>query len=706
MLGGAAGLHAGGGKPRSPAPVPHTRGRTYNDAVREVQAYMVPILINYPEDMLRVRVAAMKDTSSQALADLQELGVLHVEEAGEFSPPEVAGIVSRKQLTRKAVYEINGMLDSLRGVREVELPPNPEPLDPDDVINRVNALKERLSSLLEKRESLRRNVGGLESSERYFNSLAEVIDVPLADLHYLGPYLFSRVIILPREGTEPFLNDAGDMILHRVIAHSGGEDVMYLLGRARDKDRIEKSAANLGGSPLPILYEGMSLREFNTKRDAIREGLAQELDALESEIQGIIEERLEKIVVYRDILEREYSRLDVLEMAATARYITLFEGWVPQGSIERVSSEFSRNGRQVFVDSRPPGPQETPPTKLKNPEGIRPFQVIVNLFAIPRYGDWDPTPSIAYFFAFFFGLMLNDVIYAVGLLLTVWLVLDKLVDDPQAEGTRLFRRVLIICGSVSLVMGILSGTLMGDFLDRYMGIPPKTLALAGFVEAMLSEPISFIVFSLVVGLVHLNIAHVLSLIRGVKTRNVGLVINKIGLFFVQIFGIPYIFHVMLNMDLVPLSAGAYTVFGYLLALGVLGVIAGSFIQMGGLGSIFWVFDLTGILGDVMSYSRLAGVGLASFYLASSFNLLSNWVSTGLGSAVPGILGAGLSFIIGVTLLVIFHVFNMLLSALAAFIHSLRLCFVEFLLKFYEGGGREYSPFHIPRQRTVLVGRKS
>ncbi|HNU74787.1 MAG TPA: hypothetical protein PKM95_08060 [Deltaproteobacteria bacterium] len=315
---------------------------------------MVPILINYPEDMLRVRVAAMKDTSSQALADLQELGVLHVEEAGEFSPPEVAGIVSRKQLTRKAVYEINEMLDSLRGVREVELPPNPEPLDPDDVINRVNALKERLSSLLEKRESLRRNVGGLESSERYFNSLAEVIDVPLADLHYLGPYLFSRVIIFPREGTEPFLNDAGDMILHRVIAHSGGEDVMYLLGRARDKDRIEKSAANLGGSPLPILYEGMSLREFNTKRDAIREGLAQELDALESEIQGIIEERLEKIVVYRDILEREYSRLDVLEMAATARYITLFEGWVPQGSIERVSSEFSRNGRQVFVDSRPP----------------------------------------------------------------------------------------------------------------------------------------------------------------------------------------------------------------------------------------------------------------------------------------------------------------------------------------------------------------
>lgn len=66
----------------------------------------------------------------------------------------------------------------------------------------------------------------------------------------------------------------------------------------------------------------------------------------------------------------------------------------------------------------------------------------------------------------------------------------------------------------------------------------------------------------------------------------------------------------------------------------------------------------------------------------------------------------MSFLVGVVLLTIFHVFNLLLGSLAAFIHSLRLCFVEFLLKFYEGGGRDYSPFQIPQQRTVLVGRKS
>jgi len=135
------------------------------------------------------------------------------------------------------------------------------------------------------------------------------------------------------------------------------------------------------------------------------------------------------------------------------------------------------------------------------------------------------------------------------------------------------------------------------------------------------------------------------------------------------------------------------------------IIIGAFMQMGALGSVFWIFDLTGILGDIMSYSRLAGVGLATFYLASSFNLLSDWVSSTISSAMPGIFGAILAFAIGMVMLIIFHVFNLFLSSLAAFIHSLRLCFVEFLLKFYEGGGREYNPFQLRVRREIIVGKK-
>jgi len=174
----------------------------------------------------------------------------------------------------------------------------------------------------------------------------------------------------------------------------------------------------------------------------------------------------------------------------------------------------------------------------KNPRIIRPFEVIVNLFSLPKYGGWDPTPSVAYFFAFFFGLMLCDVVYAVGLLILAKFALDKLVDDPSAEGVELFRKVLYISGGVALIFGILSGTYLGDFLYMYFGVELQKLALAKWVQNQLSDPITFIIISLLIGLVHVNIAHILSLIKGIKERNKGLVISKIGILIIEIFGIP------------------------------------------------------------------------------------------------------------------------------------------------------------------------
>ena len=239
----------------------------------------------------------------------------------------------------------------------------------------------------------------------------------------------------------------------------------------------------------------------------------------------------------------------------------------------------------------------------------------------------------------------------------------------------------------------------------YFGISLQKLALAKWVQSQLSDPIAFIIISLIIGLVHVNIAHILSLIRGIRERNKGLVVSKAGLFIIEIFGIPYIFKMLLHVDLVPLSPSIYSFMAYPMIIGLALIVVSGFMQMGGLGGIFWIFELTGLLGDIMSYSRLAGVGLATFYLASAFNLLASWIAAGLSGLIPGIIGTTLGLIIGIILFAVFHVLNLFLSSLAAFIHSLRLCFVEFLLKFYEGGGRKYAPFHLRPKRYVIVGAK-
>jgi len=143
--------------------------------------------------------------------------------------------------------------------------------------------------------------------------------------------------------------------------------------------------------------------------------------------------------------------------------------------------------------------------------------------------------------------------------------------------------------------------------------------------------------------------------------------------------------------------------GYVLMLSIVLIIVSSIVRQGAfLGSVFWIFDISGLFGDIMSYSRIAGVGLATFYLAFCFNLMAGLFS----SMIPGVIGLVIGSIIAVVVLLIGHTLNLVLSLLTGFIHSLRLCFVEFLFKFYEGGGREYSPFKLKTRSSVLVGAKS
>jgi V/A-type H+-transporting ATPase subunit I len=223
--------------------------------------------------------------------------------------------------------------------------------------------------------------------------------------------------------------------------------------------------------------------------------------------------------------------------------------------------------------------------------------------------------------------------------------------------------------------------------------------LATQLEEALADPVTFIVIGIAIGLVHVNIAHLMALIKGIKGKEKGVVPNKIGLFMLQIFGIPYICHSLLNIELLPLSAATYSVFLYVLLGSIVLIVASSFMIRGGLGGIFWLFDITGLLGDVMSYCRIAGVSLATLYLAQCFNMIADMVSGMMPGAIGGIIGVILAIIV----LLFTHALNLFLAGLASFIHSLRLCFVEFLMKFYEGDGRAYTPFRLRRRTAVTTG---
>jgi len=655
--------------------------------------------------MFKIRVVTAKDSSAKTLERLQATGVLHIEESRELDSADRTAIAEKRNLIRKISANISDILSYVKGEHRILIQEDVKDQPLDKILHQTGRLHDRCALLLEDTTRLEADISNMEGLGGHLDILAHEINLPLKDLNYSGNYLSAKVFVFPTETCRTFLKKTHKHTLQHITVSSEDETAVYTIARTSKQNMVEALARNLGVLPLEIPDEELTLKEFIAKKDDIIREKREEIAGLEKEIETIIAEDLEQIVLYRETVALEDEMLSAIEQTCETRYVSLIEGWVPRSKADSVISQINESLDNVFVDSSQPKPSDEPPTRLQNPRIIKPFEVIVNLFSLPKYGGWDPTPSVAYFFAFFFGLMLCDVVYAAGLLILARFVLDKLVDDPSTEEVHLFRNVLYISGTVALIFGILSGTYLGDFMDMYFGVELQKLALAKWVQNQLSDPITFIIISLLIGLVHVNIAHILSLTKGIRERNKGLVISKMGIFIIEIFGIPYIFKMLLHVEILPFSPSIYAFMAYPMIIGLALIVISGFMQMGGLGGIFWIFELTGLLGDIMSYSRLAGVGLATFYLASAFNLLANWISSGLSGLIPGIIGMTLGFIIGIILFTVFHVLNLFLSSLAAFIHSLRLCFVEFLLKFYEGGGRKYAPFHLRPKRYVIVGAK-
>lgn len=664
---------------------------------------MIPLMLNTPETMLKISVITIKDYSEKALKALHGIGVLHVEQSKELKPVDRAAIEHARGEVSRLLNSVDNVLGYLPNEERVSLGEDTEvvysrPLS--ELSDEVASLCTRLTNLRERTVVPREEVKRLSELNRYLEPLHQQARLRLRDLSFSGRHIFSQVLLLPSEAYETLGNQLKSHLLESIGVAVENETVLFAIGKTEDQQVVEALVTEAGGANLQIPGEDLTLAEFlEVSQNRIR-SLEQELAELYGELRARIRENLERLVLLKEVLSAESERLLVLEKACEAKYVTLIEGWIPESSSETAISELRDSIEYVFVDTRKPERSEEPPTKLSNLRGLKPFEVIVNLFGTPRYREWDPTPLIAYSFALFFGLMVGDVIYALGILLLGRFLLPRFTDNPESEGFKLFQKLIYTSGCVALFIGLLTGTYLGNFYE-FLGV--ESLALAEWAKETFQDPISFIVLALVIGFIHVNVGHVLALIKGVNEKTKGVLLGKIGLFLLQLCGIPYLMHSLLHVDVPLLNAQILSIMGYVLMLSIVLIIVSSIVRQGAfLGSVFWIFDISGLFGDIMSYSRIAGVGLATFYLAFCFNLMAGLFS----SMIPGVIGLVIGSIIAVVVLLIGHTLNLVLSLLTGFIHSLRLCFVEFLFKFYEGGGREYSPFKLKTRSSVLVGAKS
>jgi V/A-type H+-transporting ATPase subunit I len=662
---------------------------------------MIPLFLSNPESMVKVRVVTVKDDSEKTLKTLHKIGVLHIEESKELRPIDRIAIEREQDEVSELLTFVNNVLVHIPQKERVSLDEDIEVIYTKpfgEISGEVRTLYNRVNKLYERIIKLDEEVKQLTELRGYLEPIAGQTDLGLGDLKFNGAYLFSRVFVVSSEVYETLHEKLENYLFENVVTTVGGETVVHAVAKVKDQETIELLITDAGGKILRIPDEDLTLKGFLETTGSRIGGLEEEIAKLSEELQEKSREDLNRLALLREALSAESERLSVLEKATEAKYVTLIEGWIPESDAETALSEVRENIEYVFIDTRKPEKGEEPPTKQKNAKGLSPFQTIVNLFALPKYGEKDPTPIVAYSFALFFGIMVCDVLYALGIILLAKFLLSKFVDDPKSEAFKRFQNLIYICGGVALIGGVLTGQYLGDI---YANFGLGDFALVQGIKNLLQDPVSFIVLALGIGFIHVNIGHIIAFVNGIKERNKGLVLSKIGLFLVEI-GIPAILNSLLGVNLPGFTPQIYSILLYCMAGGVVLIAVSSVMQSGGLGAILWLFDITGLLGDIMSYARLAGVGLATFYLASTFNMMAGL----FGEIIPGTVGVIIGGIMGVVIVVFGHMINMVLTAITGFMHSLRLCFVEFLFKFYEGGGKEYSPFKLRRRATVSVATKS
>ena len=298
-----------------------------------------------------------------------------------------------------------------------------------------------------------------------------------------------------------------------------------------------------------------------------------------------------------------------------------------------------------------------------NPGVLRHFELLVRLYASPRYDEIDPTVLIAPSFVIFFGLMITDAMYGL-----VCLALGLGILRGGGRYYPLFRSAgVLLClgGASTVIMGALTGGWFGNLMAEYLGL---TFLNSLIVIKPMVDVARFLVFAIVLGLVQLNFGIVLGMVRYFRGGDVR-------------SGVQHIWILLLEAAL-----GAYGLGAPALSVAFL-VPAAAMLLVSEKGMA--LFGLTGLLGDTLSYARLMALGLVSFGLAVAINALAAMI---VDVRYVGWLLALLVLLGG-------HAFSFVLNVMGAFAHGVRLHFVEFFSKFYSGGGEEFVPFAIKRMVT-------
>lgn len=427
--------------------------------------------------------------------------------------------------------------------------------------------------------------------------------------------------------------------------------------------------------------------EKHTPREIIesctekRRILEKEIERSRGEITALADQRgkLKFAVDYLQMRKDKYEVLSSLGFTDSAFVLT---GYVPEKYAAGIRNEIEKKYKAsiTFTD---PTEDEDVPVLLENGSFSSPVEGITKMYALPGKKDVDPTPVMSFFYYLFFGMMLSDAGYGLFMVIGTTIALKKFKLEATMKKTLIMFRN---CGISTVFWGALFGSWFGDIVQivarEFFGREIGSIAL--WFEPI-DDPIKLLLFSFGLGIIHLFVGvGVAFWMTWSSGKKLDAIMDAVPIY-LTIIGVA------------PIGAGLFTeVSGDLKAIGTYVLIAGVVLMIltagrssknifarffGGLYALY--NTATGWLGDILSYSRLLALGLATGSIAGVFNLIGTMPENKIVKLILLLI----VFILG-------HTINLAINLLGAYVHTDRLQFVELFGKFYEGGGREFEPFTV------------